>query len=238
MKWLQIFNGGRTMKLNKKNTNFAIRGMVDKHLRNCTKLELDNIVFPKWSDMGLLGQILAMKVKTKEQPAGCDYDEAAFQVVLRVINGKVLMTGGRPDAYTWKQAKVADLLKEGKVRLIGANSASGVINLSKVLSSIGDHDEQMMFADMFCNINKDMLLVTSPAESRVCVEVTQELYDAGLRACVDSWMVPDKLGEAEATILNVGDFLIVDGGDAYTALDEVVFYCIRRAEFLETYSLD
>lgn len=227
------------MKLNKKNTNFAIRGMVQNYLRPCTKLQLDNIVFPKWSDLGLLGMVIAMKVKTKEQPAGCDYDEATFQVVMRVINGKVLMTGGRPDAYTWTHSKVAKSLSDpSKVRLIGTNSASAVLNLSKVLSLITDHDEQLMFADMFCNFNKDLLLVTSPAEKRLCVEVTQRLYDAGLMACVDSYATTDPFGNAEATQLNVGDFLVLDESDTGGGDDEMWFYCIRRAEFLETYSLD
>ena len=204
--------------------------MAGDHVRNCTKLQLENIVFPKWSDLGLLGMIFSQKIKTKEQPLGCDYDEATFQVVMRVINGKVLMTGGRPDAYTWKHSKVADIVTDPtKVRLIGTNSASAVINLSEVMAAITDPNERMMFADMFCSINKDLLLVTTEAEERRCIEVTKELYDSGLTACVDAWMEPDENGEADATQLNIGDFLIVEGDNVY---------CIRKDEFLETHSIN
>lgn len=218
------------MKLNKKTVTESIHALADGSIRPCTKLQMDNIVFPKWSDLGLLGMIFSQKVKTKEQPLGCDYDEATYQVVMRVINGKVLMTGGRPDAYTWKHTKVAKIIADpSKVRLIGTNSASAVINLSDVMATIEDRSEKSVFADMFCSLNKDLLLVTTEAEERRCIEVTQEFYDAGLTACVDSWMEPDENGEANATQLQVGDFLIVEeSGDVY---------CIRRDEFIETHSI-
>ncbi len=65
-------------------------------------------------------------------------------------------------------------------------------------------------------------------EEEQCIEVTQQLYDAGLTDCVDKWMPADEDGYAKLTSLNVGDFLIVE--------DEGV-YCIRREEFLQTYVL-
>ncbi len=217
------------MKINKSKNVSSVFELTKDYVRPCVKLQLDNIVFPKWSDLGLLGMIFSQKIKTKEQPVGCDYDEATYQVVMRVINGKVLMTGGRPDAYTWKQSKVESLITDpSKLRLIGTNSASAVINLSRVMATIVDADELTMFADMFCSVNKDLLLVTTPAEDRFCVEVTNELYEAGLTVCVDSWMEPDENGEAVATELQIGDFLIIE---------EEGVYCIRRNEFLETYSI-
>ena len=219
------------MKINKEKTTKTILATIDSYIRPCVKLQLDNIVFPKWSDLGLLGMMFSQKVKTKEQPLGCDYDEATYQVVMRVINGKVLMTGGRPDAYTWTHSKVADTLKkQTEIRLIGTNSASAVLNLSKMLATISDQKEQMMFADMFCSLNKDLLLITTEPENRFCVEVTKELYDAGLTVCVDSWMEADDNGDVDATHLNVGDFLIVDAA-------RTKVYCIRREEFLETHTL-
>ena len=217
------------MKANKLEMTGRIFELIEGRIRACVKLSLDNIVFPKWSDIGLWGEIMALKVKTKEQPEGCDYDETKYQVVLRIINGKVLMTGGRPDAYTWKQSKVENHLADpDNIRLIGANSASAVLNLAAVLATIPDREEQLMLADMFCNFNKDMLLVTTPSEDRFCVEITQDLYDAGLTACIDSWMEEDADGMADVTRLFVGDFLIVDGQQVY---------CIRREEFLETHEL-
>ena len=214
------------MKLNKNDVYEKIRVLADDRVLRCTKLKMDNIVFPKWSDLGLLGMIFAQKAKTKEQPKGCDYDEAIYQIVMRVINGKVLMTGGRPDAYAWTHKKLEKYITE-EIRLIGTNSASAVVNLSKMLTVITDPDEQMMFADMFCSWNKDLILVTTEEEDRLCIEVSQDLYDAGLTACVDSWMNTDENGEAEATLLSVGDFLIVQPDGS--------FYTIRRAEFMETH---
>ena len=102
-----FFREGNFMKLNKANTTQTNFALAEGHVKPCTKLQTDNIVFPSWKELGLLGKVLCQKIKTKEQPQGCDYDEATYQIVMRVINGKVLMTGGRPDAYTWKQSKVA-----------------------------------------------------------------------------------------------------------------------------------
>lgn len=218
------------MKRNKKETTANILKMAADKIQPCTKLRLDNIVFPKWSDIGLWGEILAMRVKTKEQPNGCDYPEATYQVVMRVIGGKVLMTGGRPDSYAWKQSKVEGYLKDpNQLRFIGVNSAAAILNLAAVLDTIQSRDEKLMFADMFSSINKDLLLITTPDESRRCIEVTAELYDAGLTYCVDSYMDPDANGEAEETILHVGDFLIVESSEK--------IYCVRRNEFMETYAI-
>ena len=219
------------MRLNKERITRGILDFWNYRIVKCTKLPLDNIVFPKWSDLGLLGMIFSQKIKTKEQPLGCDYDEATFQVVLRIIGGKVFMTGGRPDAYTWKQEKVTRLMCENpkSIQAIGANSADAIINLSKILNIIEDEHEKEAVAEMFCSLKKDLLLIRTEAENRRCLEITQDLYDAGLTACVDSWMEPDENGEADATQLNVGDFLIIEGNEGV--------YCIRREEFLATHSL-
>lgn len=215
------------MKKNKEQTTAQILSLIEGNIVPCTKKRLDNILFPKWSDMGLFGQIISQTVKTKEQPNGCPYDEMRFQVVMRILGGKVLMTGGRPDAYAWGAEQVEKILSSAKP--IGVNSAAGAIAFAETLSTITDLEEEMLFADMFCNWKKDLLLVTTPAEKRQCVEVTKELYDAGLTFCVDEWMKPNDNGEAEETILNVGDFLIISPKGSV--------YCIRRDEFFETHSL-
>lgn len=54
-----------------------------------------------------------------------------------------------------------------------------------VLNSIIDEEEKKVFADMFCNLNKNLLLVTSDVEQRRCIEITPELYTAGINYCVD-----------------------------------------------------
>lgn len=208
------------MKLNKSETTSKILNMGKKI--PCTKLELQNIVFPKWSDLGLVGMMFRQCVSTKEQPNGNIYDEASFQTVLRIIGGKVLMTG-RPDCYCWKYSKVE---KSKNVRMVGTNSASGLITLCEVLAGINDEEEKKMIADMFANSKKDLLLVTTPAEERTCIEVTPELYAAGITHCVDEWMEVDSEGNAEATALCVGDYLIVTDSGVYR---------IGHDEFVETH---
>lgn len=217
------------MKLNKAITTTDIITRVSDKIIPCKKLQIDNIVFPKWSDLGLLGMIFTQKIKTKEQPDGCDYPEATYQVVMRILNGKVFMTGGRPDSYAWKQDKVLKAISNpSDIRLIGTNSASAVLNLAEILSTISDMEEKKVFADMFCSLNKDLLLVTTPEESRLCVEITSELYETGLTHCVDSWMTVDENGDADATALNIGDYLIIENENVY---------CIRHDEFVETHAL-
>lgn len=209
------------MKANKNQFNQIITTIETKA---CVKKEVQNIVFPKWSDTGLIGLMFRQCLSTKEQPSGNIYDEAQFQTVLRVLGGKLLMEN-RPDCYCWKFSK---LEKAKNVRPVGVNCADAIITMCEVLASIDDESEKKMLADMFANMKKDLLLVTSPAENRRCIEVTQELYDSGLTYCIDEWMDVDENGDSEATLLNVGDFLIVTDSGAY---------CIRRDEFLETHTI-
>lgn len=216
-----------TKKANKEITTKKILETAADQIQQCTKLRMDNIIFPKWNDLGLLGMIFRQDIRTKEQPDGHVYDEATYQVVMRIISGHLLMTGGRPDTYTWKFSKVAN---SENIRFIGCNSADAVINLSTALMSIKNDHEKHLFADMFCNWKKDLLLVTSPEEKRLCIEITPELYQAGITACVDEWMGTDANGEADITRLNIGDYLIVSD-------EKNSVYCIRHDEFVGTHSL-
>lgn len=218
--------GGDLMKLNKNNTatNILVTAVSKNCLMRCTKLELKNIVFPKWDDLGLIGMMFRQCVRTKEQPTGNIYDEAVFQTVLRIIGGKVLMSE-RPDCYCWKLSKVQSAKDIGK---IGTNSAEGVLNLCDILSSISDNDEKRLVADMFANMKNDLLLVTTPAEERTCIEITEELYRLGITHCVDEWMDVDSNGEAEATELHIGDYLIVTKAGVYR---------IGHDEFCETHKI-
>ncbi len=199
-------------------------------VRNCTKLALDNIMFPAWDELGLLGQLVRQCVVTKEQPAGYIYPEAEFRMVMRILNGKLFMNA-RPDVYCWKANKVAKAVKNAKI--IGTNSAEGLVNLSEVMATIPDEGEKKSFAGMMANLKRDLLLVHTPAEARTCIVVTQELYDAGVTACVDSWVEPDADGNGPETKLHVGDVLIIEHkpeGD--------FVYRVGRDEFDETHRFD
>lgn len=223
----KFLGGAKMTKANKERTTKSILKLISGYTRPCTKLKLDNIIFPSWDKLGLLGMIYSQKVKTHEQPKGCDYAETKYQVVMRVINGQVLKEeGNRPDAYTWSIEKV---MKSKNARFIGTNSAEGIINLANMLNSIKNEYEKHLFAEMFCKFREDLLLITSQEEKRTCVEVTEELYDKGLTYCIDEWMETDENGDSDITLLDIGDFLIITKDGVYT---------IQRNIFLETHSLD
>lgn len=208
------------MKANKALTTKRI--LKDGFQKPCTKLELQNIIFPKWDELGLIGMMFRQCVATKEQPSGNIYDEGTFQTVLRVVGGKVLISD-RPDCYCWKFSKVTSAKSIAK---IGSCSAEGILNLCNVLNGITCEKERTLVAEMFTNLKNDLLLVTTPAEKRTCIEVTEVMYYSGIRYCVDEWMETDDHGEAEATSLCIGDYLIVtDSG----------LYRIGHDEFCETH---
>ena len=208
------------MKLNKSQTTQRILD-IGKAI-TCTKLELQNIVFPKWDELGLVGMMFRQCVSTKEQPIGNIYDETVFQTVLRIIGGKVLMSN-HPDTYCWKFSKV-ESAKD--IRKIGTNSAEGVLAMCEVLNGINDNNEKSLVADMFAKLKNDLLLVTTPAESRTCIEITADLFSMGVTHCVDEWMDVDSNGEAEATKLSIGDYVIVTDSGVYR---------IGHDEFVETH---
>lgn len=209
---------------NKNVTTAKILSLASNSKRDCIKLELKNIVFPKWSDMGLMGMMFRQYLRTKEQPEGNLYDEAKFQTVLRILRGKVLMNN-RPDAYCWKFNKL-ETAKD--VQPIGTNCADALLSLMDVLNGIENLEEKKLLADMFAKMKEDLLLVTTPAENRSCIEITQELYDAGITFCIDEWMDTDEDGNAPITNLQIGDFLIVNENSVYR---------IGRDEFIETHEL-
>ena len=138
---------------------------------------------------------------------------------------------GRPDCYTWNAEKIEKLnLDTMNLPFIGIHSANGIIRLGKLLESVTTENDKKWLAEMFVQCNQDYLLVATPAEQRTVVEVTQELYDHGLTACVDEWMPTDEEGNSQETILYVGDFLVISGDNGV--------YRIGRDEFYETHRLN
>jgi hypothetical protein len=172
-----------------------------------------------------MGMMFRQCLRTKEQPDGHIYDEARFQTVLRIIDGKVLISN-QPDSYCWKIEKV---LSSKKVCPIGVNCADALLALMNVLNEITDNEEKKLLAEMFSKMKEDMLLVTTPTEQRHCIEVTDDLYAQGITYCVDEWMDVNANGEAPITELQIGDYLIVSDNNSV--------YRIGRDEFLRTHKL-
>lgn len=219
-----------TTILNKENvTKHILRIGIKRH---CTKLAIDNIVFPKWDDNGLFGMMLRQCVRTKEFIEGHIYDEAEFQLILRVLDGKLLVSD-RPDCYCWTVEKIKKEDKKGNIKPIGTNSANGLINLSNVILTIKDEKEKKLFADMFVSYNKDLMLVTSPAEERICIVVTQDMIDAGITHCVNSYDEADENGNAPATRIFVGDILILEDTGVYRVGHEEALMTYRLGKIVE-----
>ena len=218
--------------MTKKESYYQITRCPAAVVRKCEKIsasrgaskKIVNILFPKWSNLGLLGAIFAQVVKTKEAPGGQIYDEASFRTVLRIIDGKVRMTDDRPDSYAWDIDTLRSKTKE--IGLIGVNSAEGLINLSKILLEIKSRKEMEEVANMFANLKQDLIWVETVAETRKCIEYTDDMRKHGITCCLNEWEDDD----GTPTLLNVGDFLIINE-------EKETLYCIRREEFLTTHIL-
>ena len=157
------------------------------------------------------------------------------QIVIRILDGKLYMSNGMPDVYTLEQDKIATWMQTQDV-IIGKSSEIAEKNLEKVLSAIKDKTEQEELVNMFRLINMDFHMITVPSQKRHCIEITQELYDAGLTYCVNTWIKPDENGEAEEMKLTVGDFLICkpkEYGEGFRSV-----YRIGHDEFISTHVID
>lgn len=220
---------------NKRETTEMILELAKGQIRKCTKNATDTIIFPKWSDLGLWSKVFCMRAKTKEQPQGCDYDENKEHIVIRILNGK-LMIGGAPDVYTLEQDKVAEWLNGEHTMVFGTNSKIAKENMKKVLSLIKSKEEQELLEGMLHLIHADFYIIRVPSQERYCIEITQELYDAGLTYCINSWIKPDENGDAEELELKVGDFLICkpkENGEGFRSV-----YRVGREEFLATHTVE
>ena len=214
------------MLINKNKSTQEIIALATGKIQNCTKLPMANIVMPSLDEQGLMAYVFPGMVITKEQPNGCRYGSAASPV-LRVLGGK-LLKNGMADAYAWDAATYQK--KAANTHPVGFGFGATVESIKwaiEILNTVKDPTERDMLTKFMLE-QPSLRLIFSAEEQRKCIEVTQELYDAGVTACVDEWMKTDENGMADATILNVGDYLIVTPNGVY---------CIRRDEFLETHTL-
>ncbi len=191
---------------------------------SCIKMEIGNILLPKWNELDLVHYMFRMCVKTKEAPMGHFYDEAEFTPVLRIVDHTVVDENNQTDNYCWNKAMVAKHID--KAVPIGTSSGAGIVTMSSVIAAVSKQSDRMKLGNFFSYMNKDLLYVCTPEENRMCIPVTQELYDAGLTWCIDEWVNADENGEYAKTILNVGDVLIVSDSGVY---------CCRKDVFNKTY---
>ena len=132
------------------------------------------------------------------------------------------------DAYAWDAETYKK--KAAKSHPVGFGFGASVESVNwaiEVLNTVKDPTERDMLTKFMIE-QPSLRLIFSAEEQHRCIEVTQQLFDAGVTECVDEWMQTNDDDMAQATVLNVGDFLIVT---------EDGVYCVRREEFLETHKL-
>lgn len=183
--------------------------------KDVIKLPMDNIVFDRLGEIPLLEMLVNLNVVTKEHINGTVYDKKAYQMVMRIIDGKLLMRGQdlieRPDAYAWKTSKVVEAKNK---RLLGFHSVEGAHTYAEVLSSIKDAHERELFTDLLVNWSKDLLLIHTDAEERRVIEVTEELIvNHKIIAVPNSYDIeyPEEgAKDLEVTPIKVGDALVME----------------------------
>ena len=179
------------------------------------KLPMDNIVFGKLEEIPLLEMLLNLNVVTKEHIMGTVYDKKLYQMVMRIINGKLLMRGQdlieRPDAYAWKASKV---LKAKNKRNIGFHSTEGALTFAQVIETIPDQREKELFTDLLVKWSSDLLLIHTDAEDRKIIVVTEDMIvNHGITEVANSYDIdwpPEGADGVELTPIKVGDALVVE----------------------------
>ena len=180
-----------------------------------TKVELDNVVFDKLGEIPLLEMLMNLNIVTKEHIEGTTYDKKSFQMVMRIIDGKLLMRGqdlvDRPDAYAWHTSKV---VKAKNKKALGFHSVEGAQTYAQLLSTIKEQYHRDLFTDLLVNWSKDLLLIHTDAEDRMVIVVTEDMIvKHGLTHVANSydieWPVEGATG-VELTPIKVGDALVVE----------------------------
>lgn len=227
---------------NKNEFNNLIAALVKIYGQDCVKLAIDNLILPPWADLGLFGSVHLYAVYTAEAPDGHEYDEVDYQTVVRILDGVVFQEKKKPvgkkkrkatpDSYAWTREKVEKLIANGQTKPIGIGSPEGILNMSALLNTIKSEKDKMVLAKTFAHFHSGMLLAHTAAENRVFIRVTQELYDAGLKLSADEWCKPDENGMSEASVLEVGDVIIVTTHED----GSVTGYRVEEAIFEQTYS--
>ena len=164
---------------------------------------------------------------TKEGYQEYEADDPGAAILYRVLSERgtgrmyLLNDKGQPDSYAWDAETYAN--KAGKMVPIGVNSEEGLANLDKVAAFLSSFEAELLREDIE-QYRKDLDLIFTKPENRAVVEITPELYDAGITSCVNDW--EDAKSGFRVTYLEIGDFLVIT--------DKGV-YCVRRDEFMDTH---
>ena len=219
-------------KLTQLQSNKILAQFVLEKEEKVIKKEINNILFPNWKELGLLGKIFRQTIRTKENPEGFTYEETEYQVVMRILGGK-LYINNMVDAYTWTKERVNKYLSRGEHKFIGINSYENLMNLIEVIKSLKNEEDKLTVTDMFLkNNNYTFINVKTPAEERHVMIVDEEILKV-TKGIVNEWD-GCKGEEVDPTPIEIGDAIVITLCDnpqcGYT------FYRIGRDEFKETYT--
>ena len=199
-----------------------------------TKLPMDNVVFDRLGEVPLLEMMLNLDIVTKEHISGTVYDKKEFQMVMRIIGGKLLMRGQdlieRPDAYAWRTSKV---VKAKNKKALGFHSTEGAQTYASILATIESQRERDLFTDLLVNWARDLLLIHTDAEDRMVIVVTEELIAKGITEVPNSYDIEwpaEGADGVELTPIKVGDALVVENCSFGPA-----FYVVGKDEFEMTH---
>ena len=195
------------------------------------KLPIDNIVFGKLDEVPLLEMLLNLNIVTKEHLEGTTYDKRRFQMVMRIIGGRLLMRGQdlieRPDAYAWHTSKV---LKAKNKKRIGFHSTEGALTYAQAIRTLSSKYEQELFTDLLVKWSSDLLLIHTDEELREVIFVSEDLIvKHGITEVPNSydieWPAEGAKG-VELTPIKVGDALVIEHCSFGPA-----FYVVQKDEF-------
>ena len=202
--------------------------------------EVFTIVVPH---LGLLFDMFVMQTKDGQKTyvlSDLKPGSRPNHVLFRVINGKLYMfttmateqDGARQaqpvveerlDTYAWTDEEFDNNLPARKRKVIGFQSEAGREMLQSVIDSLQNPRDKERLENLFKMYTVDFVCGAQLADWRQVVEITQEMYDAGLTSISNDY---DNPGDAP-TQLVVGDFLVIT---------EKGMYRIDRATFVASHS--
>lgn len=184
-----------------------------------TKLSTVTLVLPTFAELGLLG-LMFPAVKTMEglMTYGADYRPV---VQLLDYPHSLFNSKGEINAFAWSPK---DFAKKAKKPLTVKGEQDFAARV--LLRGMKTPKERELVAGLL-RLGLEILLVETPEEEREVIEVTQDLYNAGVTEIVNSW--DNEAENPVVTALEIGDRLVVEGD---------IFYCIRKDVFEKTHRVN
>ncbi len=201
----------------------AIMSRFISESRIALRDEVAVIYFPHMHLLSKMHPVTRTKEGDMEYPTSEAAGEDRMNILIRVVNGQLYNHLRQLDCYAHNMATYTKNMR--RYYVVGNNSEEGQKGLEMLTSSMLDEAEVEELRATLSLFAIDFNMCYTKPDWRQVVEVTQEMYDAGLTSIVNDWE-NEKSGWT-VTQLNVGDFLVITADGMYT---------IRREEFIQTHS--